>query len=1155
MYNFFKPSHQVLLNKHFSERQQKFWHKKKPFSENYSFQIHEPFEIFGEDTKGFEKLYLVGDNWTENPDKPIAIIIGCNDWKFGFIADYLVDFRCAFGTRKLVGFNMSKVIFNLDIKPEVAVVWGYTETSFLRFYLNKKKIPIWRVEDGFIRSATLGAAHSTPYSLVIDKTGLYYNGSQSSDIENILNTYDFDTDNLSKDQAVELLKLIKSQKISKYNPPIIHHTNSLKIKKTILVIGQVDNDASLRYGNPNNWSMEDMVRLAKYENPNAEVLYRPHPEVYKGYQKTKFKKNNIKDFAKILTPDEHVIELIERVDHVYTLTSLTGLEALLRGKKVTVLGTPFYAGWGLTDDRSTFERRHRKLSLIELFIGTYLLYPKYLAEPNNSYIGAISAILRIITERHYLISKIEEIDVKNNIESEILIGNCLKEKIKNLSSSDVKKFFDKELSYYNLALPLLLISLSKNDNERSSFLKIFKDTINRNYFNTILLLIEKYYPGQYLTSFWNEMLLDEKSFKAALDIIDLNYDKYITLKFSIESNSVQEFDDEKKIIDNSKSSYFNEELFLEKFEVHIKSKNFIAAQSILNHILLMSSTDKKALIKKAITLSTYIFDYLSVNKISKILNIIDIEYSNRLGVLEEFRSLSFIDDDSKNIIESVSKIAFLKPDKILYTDFLIENKFSQNFSNELKIGLAKSFNLDKEISVRKINGLISLGQYEKAEKLSLKLINTKEEGKISDNDIVILSQAFSYNEKIDQAIEIMENHIQNSGLSSLNVAELMRLYVLKSAYVKSLKLLNHALNKGIEIGEMHRRKCYFGNKMIFEALLTFKELEIANNLSIYFSNKYVNNKKDLLASQSISLINIFGPGDEIRFASIYNKLRNFCNSQEIFIGCSPRLLSLFKNSFIGINFIGVERPRNGDIINLKNYSSVPGSDIHTIIDNNAISIINHSDKFSLVTDLLADFLQTEKDFAKSHYLTADVTLTNKMSNRLEKFHNKILVGLSWRSSLTTSARNEHYLTVSELEPLFSLPNIQFINLQYDECLEEVAWVNSKYPNKLINFEDIDQYNDFDKVAALISCIDLVISPATTVAELAGALGVPTWLFSNSSEIDWRKIDSQGTDIWHNSITIVDVKEKGNKKLLVQEIYNKLDDFSKNYSKSDMKKIS
>lgn len=65
------------------------------------------------------------------------------------------------------------------------------------------------------------------------------------------------------------------------------------------------------------------------------------------------------------------------VDEVHTLTSLTGFEALLRGIEVHAYGGPFYAGWGLTNDRIDFPRRKAGLSLEELIAGTLILYPSY----------------------------------------------------------------------------------------------------------------------------------------------------------------------------------------------------------------------------------------------------------------------------------------------------------------------------------------------------------------------------------------------------------------------------------------------------------------------------------------------------------------------------------------------------------------------------------------------------------------------------------------------------------------------------------------------------------------------------------------------------------------------------------------------------------
>lgn len=64
-------------------------------------------------------------------------------------------------------------------------------------------------------------------------------------------------------------------------------------------------------------------------------------------------------------------------DEVHTITSLSGLEALIRNKKVFTYGMPFYSGWGLTEDFRKCDRRKRKLNLTQLVAATYILYPEY----------------------------------------------------------------------------------------------------------------------------------------------------------------------------------------------------------------------------------------------------------------------------------------------------------------------------------------------------------------------------------------------------------------------------------------------------------------------------------------------------------------------------------------------------------------------------------------------------------------------------------------------------------------------------------------------------------------------------------------------------------------------------------------------------------
>jgi len=227
---------------------------------------------------------------------------------------------------------------------------------------------------------------------------------------------------------------------------------------------------------------------------------------------------------------------------------------------------------------------------------------------------------------------------------------------------------------------------------------------------------------------------------------------------------------------------------------------------------------------------------------------------------------------------------------------------------------------------------------------------------------------------------------------------------------------------------------------------------------------------------------------------------------------------------------------------INKYDKLPNSELCLVIDNNGVCAIDEADRIALVSDMLPKCLENDQSFPGVPYLQANKDKVALYQKELNKYKNK-LVGISWRSSLTTYSRVEHYLTIHEIEPIFQINNIQFVNFQYDECEEELKWVEERYPNKIINFAKIDQYNDFDSVAALMSCMDLIIAPATTVVELAGALGCNTWLLSNSSELYWRKINREKTDIWHKNVTHVEGEILGNKASLVKELVKKLEEYS------------
>jgi hypothetical protein len=101
------------------------------------------------------------------------------------------------------------------------------------------------------------------------------------------------------------------------------------------------------------------------------------------------------------------------------------------------------------------------------------------------------------------------------------------------------------------------------------------------------------------------------------------------------------------------------------------------------------------------------------------------------------------------------------------------------------------------------------------------------------------------------------------------------------------------------------------------------------------------------------------------------------------------------------------------------------------------------------------------------------------------------VGISWKSSLMGAERSKHYSSLSEWSSLFALPNINFINLQYADAADGLLQIQNEFGVKVHNFDDLDQYNDLDDVAALSAALDCVVSFGTSVPMITAGVGTLT----------------------------------------------------------------
>jgi len=260
------------------------------------------------------------------------------------------------------------------------LVWGVNLPESAKQYVSMYGVNVLHMEDGFVRSAGLGAFHILPHSICLDAQGIYFDARNPSDLENLLNNKDFSADHELMNEARDCLRLILERDITKYNLPLTSLAEKLYGKKDrprILVIGQVEDDQSILFGCDRVINNNDMVRQAAQENPEAQIIYKIHPDVIVAKRRKLSNPEDVADLAVLIREPMSLSDALLGVDKVYTISSLAGFESLLRGVPVVTLGCPFYAGWGLTDSRQKNPRRTRKLSLDELFAGAYILYPKY----------------------------------------------------------------------------------------------------------------------------------------------------------------------------------------------------------------------------------------------------------------------------------------------------------------------------------------------------------------------------------------------------------------------------------------------------------------------------------------------------------------------------------------------------------------------------------------------------------------------------------------------------------------------------------------------------------------------------------------------------------------------------------------------------------
>jgi Flp pilus assembly protein TadD len=256
-----------------------------------------------------------------------------------------------------------------------------------------------------------------------------------------------------------------------------------------------------------------------------------------------------------------------------------------------------------------------------------------------------------------------------------------------------------------------------------------------------------------------------------------------------------------------------------------------------------------------------------------------------------------------------------------------------------------------------------------------------------------------------------------------------------------------------------------------------------------------------------------GIGDEIMFASCVPDVQR-CG-QAVILACSSKLEGLFRRSFPSAEVICLDRLKDG----------TPSSSL-----SHATAMIASGSLPRIHRHTVADFPRHRG------YLVADESQSAAYRARLEGLGSGLKVGLSWRGGTERTRSSHRSLKASDLEMMLQCPGVRFVNLQYDSSADDAAIAAAIQAGKLVHWPDALQ--EYDRTAALVSGLDVIVSVCTSVIHLSGALGRPTIVMAPHSA-EWR-YGMAGEDMpWYPSVHIERQSERGVWATVIEAVHNRL----------------
>lgn len=235
-----------------------------------------------------------------------------------------------------------------------------------------------------------------------------------------------------------------------------------------------------------------------------------------------------------------------------------------------------------------------------------------------------------------------------------------------------------------------------------------------------------------------------------------------------------------------------------------------------------------------------------------------------------------------------------------------------------------------------------------------------------------------------------------------------------------------------------------------------------------------------------------GIGDEVLFASCYPDL--LAHGGRCIVSCDERLTLLLRRSMPAAEFLPIRPAKNS----WKVWPDPPGD-------------------FHIASGSLPRFFRPHLTAFPPHrgFLRADPDRTRIWRERFGAIGRGPKVGVSWQGG--QDLENLRHAPWSFWTEILRVPGVHLVSIQYggDQAIQALQ---RQLGMRIHRPQGVDLWKDLDELAAVISALDLIVTVTNSVAHLAGALGIPTWVPFTPSWGAWWILES-GVTPWYPSLRI------------------------------------